>query len=99
MPVPLRRPSGWLTAAVLTVMAFALAGSVQVPASTSILPPGAVAPTDAQRATARKVGRILEEEHYSRASLDDKMSEVIYQRYLLPAKRHQRLQRLPQPVR
>ena len=82
MPVPLRRSSGWLTAAVLTVMAFALAGSVQVPASTSILPPGAVAPTDAQRATARKVGRILEEEHYSRASLDDKMSEVIYQRYL-----------------
>ncbi|MBV9620511.1 MAG: carboxy terminal-processing peptidase, partial [Gammaproteobacteria bacterium] len=36
----------------------------------------------AQRATARKVGRILEEQHYSRATLDDKMSEVIYQRYL-----------------
>src|SRR5215813_11761764 len=84
MALPLRRSSGWLTAAVLTVMAFALAGSVQVPASTSasILPPGALAPTDGQRATARKVGRILEEEHYSRASLDDKMSEVVYQRYL-----------------
>jgi hypothetical protein len=41
----------------------ALAGSVQAPAGTSILPPGALAPTDGQRATARKVGRILEEAH------------------------------------
>jgi carboxyl-terminal processing protease len=82
MPLVLRRSSGWITAAVLAMTALVLAGSVQVPASTSILPPGAIAPTDNQRATARKVGRILEEAHYSRAALDDKMSEVIYQRYL-----------------
>ncbi len=63
-------------------MALALAGSVQVPASTVVLPAGAITPTDAQRATARKVGRILEDAHYSRAAIDDKMSEVIYQRYL-----------------
>ncbi len=55
----LRRSSGWLTAAVLALAALVLTGSVQVPASTSILPPGAIAPTDPQRATARKVGRIL----------------------------------------
>jgi carboxyl-terminal processing protease len=82
MPLVLRRSSGWITAAVLAMTALVLAGSVQVPASTSILPPGAIAPTDSQRATARKVGRILEEAHYSRAALDDKMSDVIYQRYL-----------------
>ena len=46
------------------------------------LPPGAIAPTDAQRATARKIGRILEEAHYSRAPIDDKMSELVFQRYL-----------------
>jgi carboxyl-terminal processing protease len=63
-------------------MALALAGSVQVPASTVVLPAGAINPTDSQRATARKVGRILEDAHYSRAAIDDKMSEVIYQRYL-----------------
>ncbi|MBS0378786.1 MAG: carboxy terminal-processing peptidase [Proteobacteria bacterium] len=78
----LRRSSGWITAAVLALAALVLTGSVQVPASTSILPPGAIAPTDPQRATARKVGRILEEAHYSHATLDDKMSEVIYERYL-----------------
>jgi carboxyl-terminal processing protease len=82
MPPALRRSSGWITAAVLAMTALVLAGSVQVPASTTLLPPGAIAPSDSQRATARKIGRILEEAHYSRAALDDKMSEVIYQRYL-----------------
>jgi carboxyl-terminal processing protease len=82
MPVLLRRSSGWLIAALLTVMALALAGSVQVPASPSALPPGTIVPTDAQRATARKVGRILEDQHYSRAAIDDKMSDVVYERYL-----------------
>src|SRR5580704_5147206 len=82
MSLALRRSSGWITAAALAMAALVLTGSVQVPASTTVLPPGAIAPSDGQRATARKIGRILEEAHYSRAPLDDKMSEVIYQRYL-----------------
>src|SRR5271154_5717465 len=82
MPLALRRSSGWITAAVLAMTALLLAGSVQVPASTTLLPPGAIAPTDAQRATARKIGRILEEAHYTRAPIDDKMSELVYNRYL-----------------
>src|ERR1700704_5075105 len=82
MTVPLRRSSGWITAALLLVLALALAGSAQAPAGTSVLPPGTLAPTDTQRATARKVGRILEEAHYSRAALDDRMSDVVYHRYL-----------------
>jgi carboxyl-terminal processing protease len=83
MTLPLRRSSGWITAAALAVLALALAGSAQAPASTStLLPPGAIAPSDSQRATARRIGRILEEAHYSRAAIDDKMSDVVYQRYL-----------------
>jgi len=82
MPRVLRHSSGWIFAAVLAMTALVLAGSVQAPASTALLPPGAISPSDGQRATARKIGRILEEAHYSRAALDDKMSEVIYQRYL-----------------
>ena len=82
MSPALRRSSGWITAAVLVMTALVLAGSVQAPASTTPLPAGAIAPSEPQRATARKVGRILEEAHYSRAALDDRMSEVIYQRYL-----------------
>ena len=78
----LRRSSGWITACLLALAALALAGSVQAPASPSLLPPGAIAPTDTQRATARKIGRILEEAHYSHAPIDHKMSDVVFQRYL-----------------
>jgi carboxyl-terminal processing protease len=77
-----RRSSGWFTVSAAALLALLLAGSVQTPANTASLPPGAVAPTDTQRATARKIGRILEEAHYSRAPLDRKMSEVVFQRYL-----------------
>jgi carboxyl-terminal processing protease len=83
MPQPLRRPPGWITAAALAVLALTLAGSTQAPANTAaLLPPGAIAPTDNQRATARRIGRILEEAHYSHAAIDDKMSDVVYQRFL-----------------
>ena len=82
MSKPLRRSSGWIAASALTILALALVGSARAPASTSILPPGAIAPTEAQRATARKIGRILEEAHYTRAPIDDKMSELVYTRYL-----------------
>lgn len=82
MTEPLRRSSGWITACLVALAALALAGSVQAPASPSLLPPGAIAPTDAQRATARKIGRILEEAHYSHAPIDRKMSEIVFQRYL-----------------
>ncbi|HVO47398.1 MAG TPA: carboxy terminal-processing peptidase [Steroidobacteraceae bacterium] len=85
LPDTLRRSSGWIAASTLvtlTVLALGLASSTRAPASPSILPPGALAPTDAQRATARKVGRILEEAHYSRAPIDKKMSEQVFQRYL-----------------
>src|SRR5260370_34016867 len=82
MPLPWRRSAGWITAALLLVLALALAGSAQAPAGTSVLRAGTLAPTDTQRATARKVGRILEEAHYSRAALDDRMSDVVYHRYL-----------------
>ncbi|HWW31866.1 MAG TPA: hypothetical protein VNY70_00740, partial [Steroidobacteraceae bacterium] len=82
MTESLRRSSGWITACLLALAALALAGSVQAPASPSLLPPGAIAPSDSQRATARKIGRILEEAHYSHAPIDHKMSDVVFQRYL-----------------
>jgi carboxyl-terminal processing protease len=82
MTESLRRSSGWITACLLALAALALAGSAQAPASPSLLPPGAIAPSDSQRATARKIGRILEEAHYSHAPIDHKMSDVVFQRYL-----------------
>src|SRR5260370_11247719 len=82
MPLPWRRSAGWITAALLLVLALALAGSAQAPAGTSVLRAGTLAPTDTQRATARKVGRILEEATYSRAALDVRMPDLVAHRYL-----------------
>src|SRR3954471_18429407 len=88
MPKPSRRTAGWLTASILATLAvLVLAQSAAAlpprrPPPAAILPTGAIAPTDNQKATARKVGRILEEAHYSRAPIDKKMSEQVFNRYL-----------------
>ena len=80
----LRRPLGWLALTVLSAIVLAAAdAALHTPASAaSILPPGALAPTDDQRAIARKIGRILEETHYSRAPIDDAFSKQVFQKYL-----------------
>src|ERR1700742_2018036 len=85
MPKPSRRTAGWITASILATLAvlvLAESGSARAPTPPTVLPAGAIAPTDSQKATARKVGRILEEAHYSRAPIDKKMSEQVFNRYL-----------------
>src|ERR1700751_762332 len=85
MPNTSRRTAGWLAAfclATLAVLALAESGSARAPAPAAALPAGSLAPPDAQKATARKVGRFLEEAHYSRAPIDKKMSEQVFNRYL-----------------
>lgn len=80
---PMSRSSrGGFAACLALVMMVALAGSVRAPASTTVLPPGAIAPTERQRMIARHVGQILEETHYSRRTIDDAMSSQIFDRYL-----------------
>jgi carboxyl-terminal processing protease len=76
------RHLGGITLSALTVLILAGSGSSGAPAATSILPPGAVAPAERQRLLARRIGSILEEAHYRRATIDDRMSEQVYQRYL-----------------
>src|ERR1700749_3167919 len=87
MPKPSRRTAGWLTASVLATLAvlvLAQSGSARAPkAPAAAVPPaGAIAPTDNQKATSRKGGRIPEEAHNSRAPIDKKMSEQVFNRYL-----------------
>jgi carboxyl-terminal processing protease len=82
MPKSPRRPTGWIAASFLTVLGLVLASSTRVPADTSALPPHSIVPTDRQRAIARKVGHILEDAHFRRAAIDDRMSAQVYDRYL-----------------
>jgi carboxyl-terminal processing protease len=80
----IRRPLGWLALTVASVLVLAAtSAALRTPArAASILPAGSLAPTDEQRAIARKIGRILEQTHYSRAAIDDAFSRKVFQRYL-----------------
>jgi len=77
-----RRPLGWLAIPALLVLVLAGSGSTGAPAATSLLPPGAMAPTERQRLLARRIGTILEQAHYRRVAIDDKMSVDIYHHYI-----------------
>jgi carboxyl-terminal processing protease len=82
MPKSLRRPAGWLASCAVAALVLALASSTRAPAGTSILPPGAIAPTENQRRVAKKVRDILEGAHYRRAAIDDRLSAQVFERYL-----------------
>jgi carboxyl-terminal processing protease len=73
---------GWIALSALTVLIIAGSGSTGAPANTSLLPQGALAPTERQRPLARRIGTILTESHYRRATIDDRMSEGIFDDYI-----------------
>src|SRR5579863_3197908 len=80
----LRRPLGWLALTLASALVLAATdAALHAPATAAaILPPGALAPTDDQRDVARKIGRILEETHYSRQVIDAGFSRQVYHQYL-----------------
>jgi len=71
-----------LSASAIVAALLVIGSSAPAPAGTSILPPNAIAPTERHRMVARRVGMILEDAHYRRASIDDGMSAQVYDRYL-----------------
>ncbi|MEZ5474902.1 MAG: carboxy terminal-processing peptidase [Steroidobacteraceae bacterium] len=75
-------PFAFLATCALAAALVITAGSAPAPASTSLLPPGSIAPTERQRAIARRVSSMLEGMHYTGAKLDDRMSSVVFDRYL-----------------
>ncbi len=80
---PLRRSSGWFATCLACALALALSSAARAPAAAnSIIPPGALAPTERQRMVARRVGSLLEQTHYSRQPIDRDMSSRVYDRYL-----------------
>jgi carboxyl-terminal processing protease len=76
----LPRFSRWLAPAMLAAL-LVLTSSAQAPANTQ-LPAGSVVPSERHRSVARRVGSMLEGMHYSGSKLDDKLSNVVYTRFL-----------------
>jgi carboxyl-terminal processing protease len=80
-----RRPLGTVGLSILLVLSLVGAGSTGAPSAgeaPSLLPASALAPAQSQRLLAKRIGTILEEAHYRRATIDDRMSGEVYQRYL-----------------
>ncbi len=65
----------------MLVALLVLTGSAQAPANTQ-LPAGSVVPSERHKSVARRVGSMLEGMHYSGAKLDDRLSAIVYARYL-----------------
>jgi carboxyl-terminal processing protease len=82
MQKSLRRWSTVIAALLMSAAALAVVSATPAPPSSSLLPAGAVAPTDNQRAIARKIGEILERYHYRHAMIDSHFSGQVYERYL-----------------
>jgi carboxyl-terminal processing protease len=77
-----RHSFGWLALSALFVLALVGSGSTGAPATPSLLPAGALAPTTRQPRLAKQIAGILEAGHYRRARIDDKMSEEIFKVFL-----------------
>jgi carboxyl-terminal processing protease len=60
----------------------AVGSSSRLTANTSLLPPGALAPTARERMIARQVGSLLEEAHYSRLKIDDALSSRVMDKFI-----------------
>lgn len=77
-------PTRWLALAAVALLAVVGSGSSTAPAGAAAgaWPTGAVAPRERQRVVARRVAAILEEAHFRRARIDDKLSAEVFDRYL-----------------
>jgi carboxyl-terminal processing protease len=76
-----RRHSRFIAVGTLVTLSF-VAPALAPAANPPTLPAGAIAPTEAQRALARRLGTILEEAHFRHARIDDRMSARAFDRYL-----------------
>jgi carboxyl-terminal processing protease len=74
------RYNRWLAPSMLVAL-LVLTGSAQAPANTQ-LPAGSLVPTERHKSVARRVGSMLEGMHYSGSKLDDRLSAIVYTRYL-----------------
>ncbi|HEY4881276.1 MAG TPA: carboxy terminal-processing peptidase [Steroidobacteraceae bacterium] len=80
--LPARKLLAPLAIAALALLALTAAGSTGAPAATGLLPEGAIAPSPQERTLAPRVASILEQNHYRHIAIDDKLSPLVFDRFL-----------------
>jgi carboxyl-terminal processing protease len=75
---------GLLCAAIAVLAAVVMGGGAGAarPVSPAVAATGTIEPTDRHRRVARLVAEVMERQHYRQATLDDKLSSQIFERYL-----------------
>jgi carboxyl-terminal processing protease len=75
---------GLLCAAIAVLAAVVMGGGVGAarPVSPAVAATGTIEPTDRHRRVARLVAEVMERQHYRQATLDDRLSSQIFERYL-----------------
>jgi carboxyl-terminal processing protease len=75
---------GLLCAAIAVLAAVVMGGGAGAarPVSPALAATGSIEPTDRHRRVARLVAEVMERQHYRQATLDDKLSSQIFERYL-----------------
>src|ERR1700722_5971381 len=68
--------------AALGLLALTAVGSTGAPAPTGLLPAGALGPSPQQRLLAPRIASILEQNHYRHIAIDDKLSPLVFERFL-----------------
>lgn len=83
MPRTFRHPLNWFAVSAMALLLLAGGSTTTAPAAAQIvLPQGAIAPAERQRLLARRIGAILQEAHYSRTVIDDKMSAEVFRHFI-----------------
>ncbi|MBU6212378.1 MAG: carboxy terminal-processing peptidase [Gammaproteobacteria bacterium] len=77
-----RRPTALLAFTVVLTALLTVGSSSRLTANTSLLPPGALAPTARERMIARQVGSLLEDAHYSKLKIDDNLSPRVMDKFI-----------------
>src|SRR5580658_8228905 len=80
---PRRKLLAPLALSALGLLALGAAGSTGAPALTGLLPEGAISPTPQERQLAPRIASILEQNHYRHITIDDKVSPLVYDRFLM----------------
>src|SRR3984885_12182175 len=80
--LPARKLLAPLAIAALALLALTAAGSTGAPAATGLLPEGAIAPSPQERTLAPRVASILEQNPYRHIAIDDKLSPLVFDRFL-----------------
>jgi carboxyl-terminal processing protease len=76
------KPSAPVALTLMGMLSLAATGSTGAPAASGLLPDGVMGATSQERLLAPRIASILEQNHYRHISIDERVSPLVYDRFL-----------------